>query len=40
MKEYNILDNFNLFVPFLKINLVDNLSKYKDIIETPNKITF
>lgn len=37
---YNILDTFNLLVPFSKINLLDNLFNFNDIIQKPNKIIF
>lgn len=39
-ENYNILDSFNLLIPFSNINLVENLFKFDELIVHPTKCVF
>ena len=39
-ENYNVLDSFNLLVPFSNINLIDNLFSFNNLIVHPTKCVF
>ena len=38
--NFNVMDSFNLLIPFSRINMIDNLLKFDSVITHPTKCTF